>query len=129
MTAALATCPSPFDRSAFFFHLTEPADQDGPSNQFSTENTGEDATVRLQHLAELVVSECASAEVMRRAFEETSMAFAQQITWGVRQRRTPDDRDFASLRLLDCALDALQRGQKAYVVRQVWLALSLYRSQ
>jgi hypothetical protein len=126
MTAPLATCPSKFDRSAFFFHLTEPAHPDESSAEFTMENTGEDATVRLQHLAELVSSECVPAEAMTNACEETSTALAQRITLCVRQRRIPDDRDFASLRLLDCALDAQRRGQKAYVVRQVWLALSLY---
>jgi hypothetical protein len=129
MAVALATFPSTFDRGSFFFHLTDPADQHGPSNQFSIEGRGEDAKVRLQHLAELVVSEYASAKALRSAFEETSMAFAQRITCSVRQRCLPDDRDFASLRLLDCALDAQGQGQKAYVVRQVWLALSLYSNK
>jgi hypothetical protein len=79
MAVPLATFPSTFDRGSFFFHLTDPADQHGPSNQFSIEGRGEDAKVRLQHLAELVVSEYASAKALRSAFEETSMAFAQRI--------------------------------------------------
>ena len=129
MTTPLAPCPSTFDRGAFFFHLTEHTRKDEPPVEPSTKGTGEDATNRLRYLAELVSQECVPAEIMRNAFEQTSMAFAQRITTSVRLRRTPDDRDFASLRLLDCALDALQRGQEAYVVRQVGLALSLYRGR
>ena len=45
MAALLATGPSPVDRSAFFIHLTESADQDGPSNQFSTDTNPKFAQV------------------------------------------------------------------------------------
>lgn len=129
MTAPVATSELRFDRSAFFFHLTEPTCPDEPCQKLSNKGSGEDATARLHHLAELVVSECVSSETLRSAFQETTMAFAQRITTRVRQRRAPDDRDFASLRLLDCALEARERGQTTYVVRQVWLALSLYHAK
>ena len=129
MTTPLAPCPSTFDRGAFFFHLTEHTPSDEPSIELSTKGTGEDATTRLRYLAECVSQEYVPAELMRKAFEETSLTFAQRITWSVRQHRVPDDRDFAAIRLLDCALDAQKRGQKAYVARQVQLALSLHRSQ
>jgi hypothetical protein len=110
---------------AFCLNSTEPVSWAEPPSK----DAAEDPANRLQDLSEIVSTEWISSEAVRTALHATAMTLGHRITTRVRQRRPQDNRDFTSLRLLDCALDALEHGQRAYVTRQVRLAVSLYRSK